>query len=119
YLVENSETKQVGVCLDTQHTFAAGYPIHKPEGIKTFFTDFKKLVGLKHLHAFHLNDSMVEFNSYKDRHEHIGQGFIGKEGMTTILNNEIVKKYPLILETPMENGSHKNDLKRAKDLIKK
>lgn len=95
-----SARERVGVCLDTAHLFAAGYPIHTPEGLKRTVDEFDQAVGLEHLKLIHLNDSKVPFDSRVDRHWHIGQGHIGAEAFRRLVTHPRLKDVPFILETP-------------------
>ena len=88
------------VCFDTEHAFAAGYDIRTKEGYEKTFKELDETVGLDKLAAFHLNDSKKEFNSRVDRHEHIGQGYIGLEAFKRILNDPRFAGLPMCLETP-------------------
>ena len=90
----------VGICLDTAHLFAAGYPIHTEEGLEQTLAAFDRAIGLEHLKLIHLNDSKVPFGSRVDRHWHIGQGHIGREAFGRLVNHPLVRTLPLILETP-------------------
>ena len=96
--VENKD--HMGVCLDTCHIFAAGYPLTDPKEYEKTIKQFGDVVGLDLLKVIHMNDSKKEFGSRKDRHEHIGKGFIGLEGFRNIVNDRRLKNVPMILETP-------------------
>ena len=96
--VENKD--HMGVCLDTCHIFAAGYPLADPHEYKKTIKQFDDVVGLDLLKVIHINDSKKEFDSRKDRHEHIGKGFIGLEGFRNIVNDRLLKNVPMSLETP-------------------
>ncbi|MCK4461003.1 MAG: deoxyribonuclease IV [candidate division Zixibacteria bacterium] len=96
--VENKD--HMGVCLDTCHIFAAGYPLTDPTEYKGTIKQFDDVVGLDLLKVIHMNDSKKEFGSRKDRHEHIGKGYIGLEGFRNIVNDRRLKNVPMILETP-------------------
>ncbi|HKI77521.1 MAG TPA: deoxyribonuclease IV [Ignavibacteriaceae bacterium] len=118
-LVEDK--KRMTVCIDTAHIFAAGYDIKDSKKYKKVVKDFDEIVGLDRLKCFHMNDSKKEFASRVDRHEHIGKGFIGKEGFTNIMNDKKLEKIPKILETP-KNKEMKEDtinIKTLQSLIKK
>jgi deoxyribonuclease-4 len=95
----------LGVCVDTCHIFAAGYPLQKEDEYKATFSRFNKLVGVKKIKAFHLNDSKKPFGSRVDRHEHIGRGTLGVEPFRHLLNDRRFRKTPMYLETP--KGDHK------------
>ncbi len=90
----------IGVCLDTCHIFAAGYPLTDPKEYEKTIKQFDDVVGLDLLKVIHMNDSKKELGSRKDRHEHIGKGFIGLEGFRNIVNDRRLKNVPMILETP-------------------
>ena len=95
-----AQRERVGVCLDTAHLFAAGYPIHEAAGLDDVLGTFDRVVGLAHLRLIHLNDSKVPFNSHVDRHWHIGEGAIGSEAMARIVRHPRLAQVPVILETP-------------------
>jgi deoxyribonuclease-4 len=111
-LVENKN--RIGVVLDTAHTFEAGYDLATKTGLDETLKEFDKLIGLKRLHLLHLNDSKTEFGSRVDRHWHIGEGKIGKEGFRNIVNHPLLKHLPGIMETPRIND--KEDLKNMKTI---
>jgi len=106
-LVEDK--KRMSVCIDTAHIFAAGYDIKNPSNYKKVIKDFDKIIGLNRLKCIHANDSKKELGSRVDRHEHIGKGFIGKEGFANIMNDKKLEKVPKILETP-KGKDQKEDL---------
>lgn len=95
---------RLGVCLDTQHLFASGYPIHEPGGIDAVLEDFDATLGIAQLRCLHLNDSMTAFGSNRDRHENLGDGQIGAEGMRRILGAPALQDLPVILEVPGIDG---------------
>jgi deoxyribonuclease-4 len=95
---------RVGVCLDTCHLLASGYDICSPDGYAATFTQFGRLVGFDRLKVFHLNDSKKPLGSRVDRHEHIGQGFLGAEPFRRILNDRRFRGLPMLLETPKSKG---------------
>lgn len=96
---------RVAVCLDTAHAFEAGI-IEKftPEEVKSFFDEFESAIGMKHLVAIHANDSMTQFNSHHDRHENIGEGYIGLKGFHALAAEARLSGVPFILETPGFTG---------------
>jgi len=103
YMIDRVEDKnRVGVCLDTCHIFAAGYPITKPADYKKTIKQFDDIIGLDRLKIIHINDSLKEFGSKKDRHEHIGKGHIGLDGFRNFINDKRFAKVPMILETPKD-----------------
>jgi len=103
--------KRISVCLDTAHTFAAGYDISKPAQTDKMLAEFDKIIGLKFLKMLHLNDSMVPCGSRKDRHEHLGKGYIGVKGFKYLVKRLEKIAEAGILETPKEpEGSDKKNL---------
>ncbi len=96
------ERDRFGVCLDTCHGYAAGYDFSTPDGVEELLSEFDREVGLGNLALVHLNDSVGELGSHKDRHAHIGRGKIGDEGFRAVVNNPHLRDLPFILETPKE-----------------
>lgn len=94
--------RRLGLCLDTCHAFVSGYNLASKEGIQKTLADLDKHIGLERWFLTHANDSKGSLGSGKDRHQHIGQGFIGEEGWRHILANQEFKARPLIIETPKE-----------------
>jgi deoxyribonuclease-4 len=97
-LTRNPE--RLGVCLDTNHAFAAGYDLRTPEAYAATFEAFDRTLGLRRLRVFHLNDSKRALGSRVDRHEHIGKGFLGLEPFRMLMNDPRFADHPMILETP-------------------
>jgi len=95
-----NDKKRIRVCYDTCHTFAAGYDLRTKKAYEATFAEFDKVIGLKRICAFHLNDSVKELGSRIDRHAHIGQGHIGLSGFRLLLNAERFADVPMVLETP-------------------
>jgi len=91
---------RLGVCVDTCHIFAAGYPISTEKDYKEAMRALDNTIGVKLVHAFHLNDSLKPLGSRVDRHAHIGRGEIGKEAFRLLLNDRRFRKVPMYLETP-------------------
>jgi deoxyribonuclease IV len=100
--------ERLGVCLDTAHFLAAGYEIRQPKGWDAAIEELDRLIGLKQILAFHLNDSKTELGSRVDRHEHIGQGKIGLEAFRYILNDARFERHPGCLETPKSDDLHED-----------
>jgi len=82
------------------HAFQAGYDVSTPKGLDGTLDEFDRLIGLKHLHLLHLNDSKTPLGSRADRHWHIGKGHIGLEGFRNIVNHPRLVLFPGIRETP-------------------
>jgi len=101
YLVDRLHKKiRIGVCIDTCHIFVAGYDIRTKEAWDQTLEEFDKIVGLKHLYAFHLNDSCKAFKSRKDRHAPLGKGEIGLECFKIMMTHPLIREIPKYLETP-------------------
>ena len=101
YLIDRlGRDSRLGVCLDTAHTFEAGYDIRSREGVESVFDAFDQAVGLERLAAIHANDSKTAFGSRVDRHENIGLGHIGEEAFSHFLAHPAVQDVPLYLEVP-------------------
>jgi deoxyribonuclease-4 len=109
FLLERLAKKdRVGVCLDTCHVFAAGYRLWPEEDYRATFLEFQRVIGLKKLQLFHVNDSLKPFNSHVDRHAHIGRGAIGLDAFRLLVNDPRFRDRPMILETAKEEGDEKN-----------
>lgn len=93
---------RVGVCLDTCHTFAAGYDLSTKQACDSTFELFDKVIGFKYLRGMHLNDTMKGLGSKVDRHQSIGKGEIGTQCFEYIMQDSRFDGIPLILETPDE-----------------
>jgi deoxyribonuclease IV len=98
-----NDKSRVGVCIDTCHTYSAGYDIRTKEGFERVFNEFDEVIGFKYLKGMHLNDSKKELASHVDRHESLGKGTLGLEVFDCIMNDSRFNNIPLILETPDED----------------
>jgi deoxyribonuclease-4 len=108
---------RVGACFDTAHAYAAGYDLHTPHGVNDTIAKFDSVLGLELLKVVHLNDSQGGLGSGRDRHEHIGMGYIGEEGFRALFRHEFVRQLPFILETPIDNRRDDiGDIKKAREL---
>jgi deoxyribonuclease-4 len=106
----------LGVCLDTCHVYDAGYDIvNNLDGV---LKEFDEIVGLNRLKAVHINDSKNPFESHKDRHEKIGEGSIGTEAFTRIINHPALKDLPFYLETPNELDGYAKEIALLQGLRK-
>ncbi|GAU79458.1 endonuclease IV [Fusibacter sp. 3D3] len=111
-----TQSHVLGVCLDTCHLYSAGYDIvNQPDDV---IEHFDQIIGLDHLKAIHLNDSKVPFESHKDRHEIIGQGTIGIEALTRVINHSKLRHLPFFLETPNELEGHEVEITKLSALYK-
>jgi len=100
-IIDKVEDKnRVGVCIDTCHTYSAGYDLKTETGYQQTWREFDEVVGAKYLCAIHLNDTKKEFRSRVDRHENLGVGFLGKELFTRMMKDTRFNNIPIILETP-------------------
>ena len=101
-ILDSLEPKEYGVCLDTCHLFASGHDLRTNENVNSTIDNFDKVVGLKELQVIHLNDSKGRLGANIDRHEHIGLGAIGKEGLASFVNHKAIRDLPIIMETPID-----------------
>lgn len=101
--------ERLGVCFDTCHVFAAGYPLAPAADYDTTMGAFDRLVGLRRIEVFHVNDSRKPRGSRIDRHAHIGRGELGLEPFRLLVNDSRFDDRPMILETPKEDGEEEMD----------
>ncbi len=117
------DPERLGVCVDTCHVFAAGYPLGTPKEYRATMKSLDATIGVTQILAFHLNDSAKPFGSRVDRHAHIGQGQLGLEPFRNLLNDSRFRKVPMYLETPKEEGDgehmDKANLRMLRSLIEK
>jgi len=112
------DRKRIGICFDTCHAFAAGYDLSHQEGIEQTLEEIDKYLGLEQLKAIHLNDSKFPLGSRKDRHMHIGKGYIGLEAFKMLVNHQYLKDLPFILETPKyDEKDDLNNINLVKTLV--
>lgn len=107
---------KLGVCLDTCHIYDAGYDV--VGDIDGVLQEFDRVIGLDRLKAIHINDSKNPFESHKDRHEKIGEGFIGLDAMERIINHPLLREIPFYLETPNELDGYEREISTLKGLYK-
>jgi deoxyribonuclease-4 len=113
------EPKRVAVCLDTAHTFEAGYDIKTKEGLEKTLEDFDRLLGLELIKVVHFNDSLSERGSRVDRHQHIGKGSLGAQALGRIINHPRLKDAAFIMETPKKTeADDKRNMAAARKMIK-
>ncbi len=115
------DKSRMGVCLDTCHIFAAGYPIQDEKDYRATMKQFDSILGLDRLKVMHFNDSKKGFGSRVDRHDHIGKGELGLEPFRHIMNDKRLAKIPKILETPKGDELLEDieNLKILRSLVKK
>lgn len=101
HIIDKIEDKtRIGVCVDTCHTYSAGYDLRSVEGYNAVWDEFDSLIGRNYLRALHLNDDKRDLGSRIDRHEEIGKGTLGEEFFTRLVNDPRFDDMPIILETP-------------------
>lgn len=105
--IDEKTDKRIEFCLDTAHTWAAGYDLSTKKDVKDSFEEFDDIVGLDKLSIIHLNDSKHGLGTNKDEHQHLGEGKIGKEGIKSVIKRGFKEDVFFIAETPITE--HKND----------
>lgn len=105
---------KIGVCLDTCHISDSGYDlVNNFDGV---LEEFDKVIGIEYLKALHINDSKNEMDSKKDRHEKIGEGYLGLDVFKKIVNHPYLKTLPMILETPNDFEGYEKEIKLLRDM---
>ena len=107
---------KMGVCLDTCHVWDGGYDI--VEHLDEVLAEFDEVIGLSYLKAIHINDSMNPMDSHKDRHEKIGQGHIGEEGLKGVVTHPLLQGKPFILETPNDDEGYAREIAMIRSWMK-
>lgn len=109
--------ERFGICLDTCHAFAAGYDLRTSKSVSETLEKFEKSVGFENLKILHLNDSKSGLGGRVDKHEHLGLGQIGEEGLSKVIKFMNKKKIPIVIETPMDDRRDDfGNLKKAREL---
>jgi deoxyribonuclease-4 len=110
----------VGFCLDTCHLLASGHDVATAAGLKETVAEAERVLGLDNVHVIHANDSKGQLSSHIDRHQHIGQGYIGLDGFRRILTHLQLRSKAFILETPVDqDGDEQRNLDTLKSLCRK
>lgn len=104
----------IGVCMDTCHSFSAGYHLRSNDDLNATLDEFDKVVGIKYLKALHINDSMKPFGDRKDRHAPLGEGEIGWDLFKALVTNERTRNLPMYLETPGGTKRWTEEIKQLK-----
>lgn len=104
----------IGICLDTCHVWDGGYDI--VSDFDAVLDEFDRVIGINRLKAIHINDSMNPLGAHKDRHEKIGEGYIGLDAFKKIVNNKRVQGLPFILETPNDDEGYKKEIKLLRNM---
>jgi deoxyribonuclease-4 len=109
---------RIGICLDTAHLYAAGWDLRTWAGVAAMVRAFDRAVGWRHVRILHLNDSKGALASHLDRHENIGEGWIGPDGFRAFMAHPRVRALPGIIETPGfdRKGPDRKNLTRLKRL---
>jgi len=113
----SAHAERLGVCVDTCHTFAAGYDFRARDGYDALMRTIDETVGLGRIRAFHLNDSVGDLGSHWDRHEDIGKGKLGQEAFRFLVNDERFREVPGCLEFPGQEGGYRRNLKTLRSLV--
>jgi deoxyribonuclease-4 len=116
-LEQVDEPERLGFCLDTCHLLVAGYDFRTRQGYDQMMDAWNELVGIARIRAIHLNDSKKDLGSHVDRHEHIGQGYIGTTGFAFLLNDPRLSHLPMVLETPKDDNADARNLAMLRSLI--
>ncbi len=116
-IITGAKDLPTGACIDTAHSFQAGYPIHAPRGLAETLRQLESTVGLEKVRLIHANDSKTGFGSHVDRHHHIGRGQIGAEAFRRIVCHPRLRAIPFICETPIDRaGDDKRNLRTMRRL---
>lgn len=117
-IIDTVGSDRVGVCLDTCHAFAAGYDLRSPDAVESSMEEFDSSIGASRLKLVHLNDAKHELGSGLDRHWHIGRGYIGREGFTSIFSHKNFRSGSFVMELPEdEQGDHSDDMNAVVSIL--
>ena len=118
-MVDEEVRPRIGVAVDTCHIFAAGYDIGTPEGADAVVCEMERTFGIDRVKVIHVNDSKFGVGERKDRHEHLGKGRIGIDGLRAFLKHPKMRRVPMILETPVdEDGDQETDLRALRAMLR-
>ena len=109
---------QLGVCLDTAHSWAAGYEINGKDGVDRFFAQADAEIGMDRIPMFHFNDTQIPLGGHRDRHWHIGEGNIGFDGFRALLMHPELREKTAILETPGEEADDVRNMQTIQAILK-
>lgn len=109
WALDASERQRVKFCIDTCHIWATGYDISTVKGVKKFFGDFDRAIGIDRIACIHFNDSKTDLESNVDRHADIGHGFVGSIGLKAVLRFAQKHRIPIIMETPLDTVDHRTN----------
>jgi deoxyribonuclease IV len=108
---------QLGVCLDTAHSWAAGYAINTQAGVDRFLTEADEKIGIDRVVLFHFNDTEIPLGGHRDRHWHIGEGLIGFEGFRALASHAGLRGKTAILETPGEEADDDRNMRTIRSIF--
>ena len=115
YIIERVKLKDnLGVCFDTCHTWDGGY--NNVDNFDDVLEEFDKVIGLSRLKAIHLNDSMNDRDTHKDRHQKLGEGYLGSDALAYIINHPKLQGKPFILETPNDDDGYAKEIAWVKSI---
>ncbi len=115
--VQSQSEVPLGFCIDTAHSFEAGYDISTERGLDDTLRELRQWLGMDRVYVVHANDSKTALGSHRDRHESIGDGQIGVEAFSRMLAHPDLRDKPFILETPFIDGSHRENVHRLWSLV--
>lgn len=118
-MAQAEQAEPLRLCLDTAHAFAAGLPVHDQEGLEEVLARVAGSMSISRLALIHLNDSKYPFASRHDRHWHVGQGYLGREGLARIINHPRLKALPMIMETPGTVDDDKRNMRAVRRMLPK
>ncbi|MGH7660919.1 MAG: deoxyribonuclease IV [Vulcanimicrobiaceae bacterium] len=116
--VRSLDHPQLGVCLDTAHSWAAGYEINGTDGVERFLNEAEREIGLNRIPMFHFNDTQIPLGGHRDRHWHIGEGNIGFDGFRALLMHPELRDKTAILETPGEEADDVRNMQTVRAILK-
>lgn len=105
HIQKDLPNQRIQFCIDTAHAFSAGYDLRTEKSVNSFIETVEATLSWKHVAAIHLNDSKIDIGGKNDRHENIGKGKIGIQGLTAFIHHPLIQTIPLYLETPGMNGN--------------
>ncbi len=116
-VIKDLDDGRLGICLDTAHAFSAGYDLTSSHQLNKMLEEIDESMGLERLQLIHANDSKYELGSGGDRHQHIGEGYLGEEAFLLLLGHPQLSEVPFILETPQkEEGDELKNINRLREL---
>ena len=119
-MIQNKTSLPIGFCVDTAHSYEAGFDVSTPDGLDKTLRLIDETIGIEAVRVIHANDSKTALGSNADRHEHIGKGKIGREAFRRMLHHPKLRGKPFILETPQDEGSgHRRNVRVLKTLLRR